>query len=148
MVVVLSKIFDVRNSNKYIVLRNEECKTPFTFFVRIGNYVTFPYTSRRVHTCGFETRAKAEEFRNTFKLDLKDKVFVVLENNDFKASCGPMRLHKVFKNINDAHAYILSCKGIYGSEQGFTTAMGVNIYGDLYGYTSYNGYKLKIMEVL
>lgn len=147
MKTVISKVFDARKSEHYRNYSGSKCKTPFTFMITIDGYVTFPYNSNTRSTCGFATQQEAERARENFRFNINNKVFVVLKNSDFTEGRGPMLIHKVFKNIESAHGYIMSQKGIYGSTQYHQINMGVNINNELYCYASYNGYDLQIMEL-
>lgn len=61
-------------------------------------------------------------------------VYVVLKNADFIEGRGQMRLHSIFSTKKEAHEYIMSQDGIFGSPQNF-------------GKYGYNGYEIKEMPV-
>lgn len=44
-------------------------------------------------------------------------VYVVLINADFTEGRGPMKFHKVFDTLDTARTYVMSQKGIFGSDQ-------------------------------
>ena len=69
-------------------------------------------------------------------------VFVVLKDADFTEGRGPMKYHNVFKYFDDAVAYVLKQRGIFGTEQYVDTKAGVNIHGRPYVYTTFNGYEI------
>ena len=69
-------------------------------------------------------------------------VWVVLKNQDFTGGSGPMLIHKVYGEFENAVEYILSQEGIYGSTQGISNWLGVSIKGSPYCLTHFNGYEL------
>lgn len=74
-----------------------------------------------------------------------DKIFIVLKNADFTVGRGPMLFDKISNALDKAVGYILSQKGVSGSKQYCQIRVGININGYVYGYTSFNGYELKIV---
>lgn len=147
MEIQVSEIFDATKHEKYRVYGGKENKTPYTFLVNIGDFQCLPMTGI-AHTCGFATIKEAEAFLKSFVASLKGKVAVVTRNDDFTEGRGPMRVHKVFKNPNDAHHYVMKQGGIYGSPQRCQLSFGVNVNGELYGSIDYNGYDIDLMELL
>ncbi len=62
-------------------------------------------------------------------------VYLVNKNADFTEGRGPMLPHRLFKNADDAHNYIMDQSGIFGSDQ----------YKNSYGY---NGYSISEMVLI
>jgi hypothetical protein len=77
----------------------------------------------------------------------KEYIFLVEKNMDFTEGAGPMRVIKAFTFIHDAFDFILSQKGIYGSDQYSSYMLGVNIYGEPYAHNRFNGYNIRVMEL-
>lgn len=75
--------------------------------------------------------------------DYEDKVFVVLRNADFTEGRGPMLVDSVYSTMEKAIDYILTRDGIYGSKQRITHMIGVNIRGELYAYSTFNGFEIR-----
>lgn len=124
----------------------EFIKTNFPNFVeiyKIQNDRTF---------VGYETKygmfiPSRQEQDNSF-IEFSEKyVFVVLKNADFTEGRGPMRLHKIFKTLDNAISYILAQNGVYGSKQYMAIQYGVNINKEPFLYTYFNGYDIKIVEI-
>jgi hypothetical protein len=44
-------------------------------------------------------------------------VFIVEKCSNFTDGNGPMFVHRIFENLEDARNYIMQCDGIFGSEQ-------------------------------
>lgn len=78
-------------------------------------------------------RLVLEHFRNNPKI-----VCVVLKDKDV----GPPMFDKVFKTYQAAVDYILTKDGYYGTKQGSTNSAGVNIYGEAYCISGFNGYNI------
>ena len=45
------------------------------------------------------------------------KIYIVEKCSNFTDGYGPMNIHRVFENLEDARNYIMECDGIFGSEQ-------------------------------
>ena len=45
------------------------------------------------------------------------KIYIVEKRSNFIDGYGPMNIHRVFENLEDARNYIMECDGIFGSEQ-------------------------------
>ena len=71
-----------------------------------------------------------------------DVMCVVLRNADRTEGRGPVVFHMLFKNYQDAVDYILEQDGIYGTKQGSQNYPGVNIYGEAYCVSGFNGYDI------
>ena len=44
-------------------------------------------------------------------------IFIVEKCSNFTDSSGPMFIHRIFENLEDARNYVMQCGGIFGSEQ-------------------------------
>jgi hypothetical protein len=82
-------------------------------------------------------------FFKTFELG-NSSVFVVTRNADFTEGRGPMIFHKVFSDFDVAVAYVLTKEGIYGSAQRAAVYAGINIKGEPYVMSTFNGYEISI----
>jgi len=71
------------------------------------------------------------------------EVYIVAKNADFTEGRGPMRFHKVFSAFKKADDYIMSCKGLFGSEQYKDKVYNWNDYIE----HTYNGYSIIVKEV-
>lgn len=58
-----------------------------------------------------------------------------------------MSVDKLFQDACSAFNYIMSNKGIMGSEQKHHIMYGVNIHGGLYVNSSFNGYEIRRIEL-
>ena len=67
-------------------------------------------------------------------------VYIVMKNSDFTEGRGPMYIHKLFRNIENAREYIKKQSGIFGSPQ--------CCYHDICSEDCevWNGYDIKIMK--
>ena len=45
------------------------------------------------------------------------KIYIVEKCSNFTDGYGPMNIHRVFENLEDARNYIMEHDGIFGSEQ-------------------------------
>lgn len=135
------KIVDVRQDNRYQPYTRAKLLSPFVVINEVdGRIVDYLREKDRDYTASFETFDKANEFYQNSLLPKKGLVYVVLKNSDFTEGRGPMRFHKIFHNELDAHRYIMTQKGIYGSPQGYSQHFGTNVHGGAYVSLSYNGY--------
>lgn len=144
----ISEIFDATKREDYRDYgKSCKCSNPFTFQIRFGNFIASPNDLGYPH--GYESVEAAESMAEFIKNELSSDEFValVLRNGDFTEGNGPMIPEKIFKNPDHAHGYVMCNDGIYGSNQYRQIFYGVSIKGTLYCFISYNGYKIKIMEV-
>lgn len=44
-------------------------------------------------------------------------IFIVEKCSNFTDGSGPMFIHRIFENLEDARNYVMQCSGIFGSEQ-------------------------------
>lgn len=151
-VITCSKVFNVNNIPKNIDIKfnnwdNRKCKTPWTFLIYIGNYITFPFIESGYSVCGFKSKQEAEQYRSKLLKDqpFVDKVAVVMEDISSDGR-GYNEINKIFKFVHDAHEYVLTKKG-FGSEQRRELYFGVNIYDRLFGSMYYDGYKIKLVAI-
>lgn len=75
--------------------------------------------------------------------DINRVVWAVMKNADFTEGRGPMHLHKLYKNFDDAVSYVMGQSGIYGSTQGVHNYPGISINGNAYIVSGFNGYDIK-----
>ena len=149
-VITCSEVFNANNIPKNIDIKfnnwdNRKCKTPWTFLIYSGNYITFPFIESEYSVCGFKSKQEAEQHRNKLLKDqpFVNKVALVIEYTDYS---GDNRIDKIFKSIHDAHNYVLTKKGFRG-EQKRDLYFGVNIYDGLYGHMSYDRYTIKLVTI-
>lgn len=69
-------------------------------------------------------------------------VYVVFKDADFVEGRGPMRVHLIFSKFEDAHNWIMSQKGIMGTEQ----SQGVSGNSSRWSYNGYAIHKHKVYE--
>lgn len=81
-----------------------------------------------------------------FQQPNSDVMCVVMRNNDRTEGRGPVVFHMLFKNYQDAVDYILEQDGIYGTKQGSQNYPGVNIYGEAYCVSGFNGYDILFVQ--
>lgn len=138
----ISNVFDATKDPNFVQYDNDlKCKNPYVFTVSMKGFVLIGG--------GYETLEKAENARKNFfyKFDPFDYMAVVLKNADFTEGNGPMVFHKLFKYPEDAHDYVMSQEGIYGSEQYHQISYGINSVGELYHIQFYNGYNIILAKI-
>lgn len=71
---------------------------------------------------------------------MEEFIYIVMKNADFTEGRGPMYIHKVFRDIENAREYIKKQDGIFGSKQ--------DRCDDLCDENCevWNGYDIKIMK--
>lgn len=127
--------------------RNQNIKTPWTFILSCGDFKWMP-ESGIAKMCGWATKEEAEQHRQMLLTQFNASSYcaIVMKNADFTEGRGPMVFEKVFMNLEKAHQYVLSQKGIQGTPQSIELYYGVNIYRELYGNCRYNGYEIVISK--
>lgn len=138
----ISNVFDATKDPKFVQYDNDlKCENPYGFTVSFKGFILFGG--------GYETPEKAKAARKNFltKFNIDDYMAVVLKNADFTEGNGPMVFHKLFKYPEDAHDYVMSQEGIYGSKQYHQISYGINSFGELYHIQYYNGYNIILAKI-
>ena len=105
---------EIFNVNELIGIHTN---TPYTFTIRCGDVIAVPYYDY-IH-CGFETKEKAEEYRNRMienrMLESKKVLIFKNMNND---SGNDFVLYHISKNTEEAYKFLLE-EECYGEDYKF-----------------------------
>ncbi len=148
------KVFDAREDGDVKNSLSTKLVSPWTYLISdgTGRFVVPCIGNPENGTCGFTTKEEAQARADAFDEHVAMKsnngaAYLVLKNADFTEGRGPMVPVKIFSSPSKAHGWIMSQEGIQGTVPWFQLNYGVNIQGDLYCITSYNGYKIRLMDV-
>jgi len=72
-------------------------------------------------------------------------VFIVEKCSNFTDGNGPMFVHRIFENLEDARNYVMQCDGIFGSEQRMNDSY-IDVNGML--RENWNGYDISEYHVV